>query len=345
MSLLIHKYQPKISDDNEIHCHKELIETLMKLKHDNSLPHIIFYGPEGSGKKTILNLFLELIYGEDIYKLNNESYDIIGGTNKPKTFTVLESNYHLIFEPTGMASDKYIIQNLVQEYSSRGSFQLENGQFKTIVINNLEKLSNNALASLRRTMEICGNTCKFIMHTNSLSKIANPIKSRCMLIHVNYPKPEELVSYISHINYKEKLNLTYEDYHDIINGDLNLKKILWKLEFKKYNLEYKTTYEEIINTLVETLIEMINNKNKITNDAFNVIRKNIYSSLISSYDGTKIITDILNCIIKNPKIPDNKLGKIIEIAAKYQYLLIKARRISFHIEAFIINAINILNNE
>ena len=37
---------------------------------ENKIPHIIFYGPSGSGKRTILNGFINDIYKNDKQKIN-----------------------------------------------------------------------------------------------------------------------------------------------------------------------------------------------------------------------------------------------------------------------------------
>ena len=49
--LFIDKYNPKSID--ECFFHKEILKKLKLISEDKSIPHIIFHGPRGSGKKTI----------------------------------------------------------------------------------------------------------------------------------------------------------------------------------------------------------------------------------------------------------------------------------------------------
>ena len=42
--------------------HKPIINKLDFFVKENKIPHIVFYGPTGSGKRTILNKFISNIY-------------------------------------------------------------------------------------------------------------------------------------------------------------------------------------------------------------------------------------------------------------------------------------------
>ena len=55
MALLFDKYRPKNLD--EIKYHKN-ISNILKSFDINNIPHILMYGPNGSGKKTLLYSFL-----------------------------------------------------------------------------------------------------------------------------------------------------------------------------------------------------------------------------------------------------------------------------------------------
>ena len=50
--------------------HKKVKDKLNFFIKENKIPHIIFYGPSGSGKRTILNGFIQDIYKKDKQKIN-----------------------------------------------------------------------------------------------------------------------------------------------------------------------------------------------------------------------------------------------------------------------------------
>ena len=53
--------------------HKPIINKLDFFVKENKIPHIVFYGPTGSGKRTILNMFISNIYNNDKQKMNTYS--------------------------------------------------------------------------------------------------------------------------------------------------------------------------------------------------------------------------------------------------------------------------------
>ena len=181
----------------------------MVMSKDESIPHIIFYGPEGSGKKTIINIFLELLYDKNVHNVTNTIYKVTGSGNTSKDVVIKQSNYHIVIEPNNNNFDRYLIQDVVKEYAKRMPLNVfsKHKAFKTVVINNVDNLSFYAQTSLRRTMELYSNTCRFIMWSCSLSKVIDPLISRSYCFQIASPKREELFDYIYHISVKENLQL------------------------------------------------------------------------------------------------------------------------------------------
>ena len=48
--------------DNNLKIHQKIYKKLDFFIEENKIPHIIFYGNYGSGKRTILNNFINKIY-------------------------------------------------------------------------------------------------------------------------------------------------------------------------------------------------------------------------------------------------------------------------------------------
>ena len=59
MGFLIDDYAPQKVDD--VFFHKDIYDRLKKMANENSIPHIIFHGEPGAGKKTMVNIFLDMI--------------------------------------------------------------------------------------------------------------------------------------------------------------------------------------------------------------------------------------------------------------------------------------------
>ena len=59
-----------------------------------------------------------------------------------------------------------------------------------------DTLTREAQHALRRTMEKYAGTCKIIMCCTSVSKIIEPLRSRCMVIRVSAPNDEEVILFV-----------------------------------------------------------------------------------------------------------------------------------------------------
>ncbi len=318
---------------------KQLIYNLKKMAENNDIPHIIFYGNNGVGKKTVVKLFLELIFGTSVYDLNNVEYEINGSNSskKNKKKIIKQSEFHIIIEPNSNNFDKYLIQYVVKEYAKIKPIctYRENVNFKAVQINNLDTMTYYAQTSLRRTIEKYSKTCKFVMICNSLSKIIDPLKSRCLCIHIPNQTNDELYSWISHISLLENIKLNYDDINKILyesNG--NLREILWKMDLFKY----KHITLNSCDTAIINLVQKIFMKDNIQN-----IKNSIYDIYVTNLQSIDIINKILSLILKNIDNNDiNKANNIINLASTYESRLLHCRREPIHIEAFVTNVMEAL---
>jgi replication factor C subunit 3/5 len=231
----------------------------------------------------------------------------------------------------------------VKEYAKKRPLNVFSTQkvFKTVLINNVDRLSYYAQTSLRRTMEKYSGTCRFIMWCSSLSKIIDPLISRCLSFRISAPSEPELLEYILNICYKEKIKLPLTKIQEIINkSNGNIKKILWSLESHKElpnNEPTQTSYEETI----DLIFKYIKTGN---NSTIWVIRELLYKILITNIKGTDIIRDLVDKLINSKKILDVNKYLIIEKSAKFEHNLIKGRREIIHLEVFIQSVLKIIYN-
>lgn len=334
---LFEKYCPsRVSD---FMFNREIMEQLIHISINENIPHIIISGPSGAGKKTLVKFFLEAIYDSDINNLSKIKYNISGSSAK-KEIEISQSNYHIIIEPTNTNHDKYILQEIIKQYAIHKSFNIfkSKRKFKTIVIYNLENLANNSQAALRRTMELYAKSCRFIMVCNNLSKIFDPLKSRCRTFCVPLPKISEISDIITKISISENIILNDSEMRHIIkNCNNNLKKAIWLLESKRLKYDAVITLDEIFNNVIKNILETQHSKDvlRIFNEN---IRDDIYRILITNIKGSEIIATLMDQLIK--KIDDDEINiKIIQHASEAEYNLILGRREITHIDVFIMGVI------
>lgn len=333
---LIDKYTPK--NINEIYFHKEIFELLERMSKDESIPHIIFHGVKGTGKKTMIKIFLEMLFDKTVHNTYEVDYKVTGSSNKVNYETIKKSDYHIIIQPKNTNYDRYLIHDVVKDYAKRTGFEAyqTNRKFKVIQIDELDKFPYYAQTSLRRTIENYSDKCRFIMWCDSLSNVIEPIQSRCTCIRLSLPTEKELMKYVYDISIKENIILKLNDYDKILKKK-NLKDCLWDLEFKKNNLKNVNDYRSSLLELVKIIYE--NNINKIDE-----ARDIIFKISITNYRHRTIIEDLTDIILNDSKFSDKiKILMIIKIS-EIEHNLIRSRRGIIHFDSLIISLMKIIHD-
>jgi DNA polymerase III, gamma/tau subunits len=347
----VDKYEPK--NINEVKFHKEILTRLEKMSKEESMPHLLICGNDGIGKKTVIKLLLEMLYDADVHKMEDSVYTIRGSGEKLSEIVVKQSNYHIVIEPNNNNFDKYLIQNIVKEYAKKKPLDIFRTKkiFKTVLINNVGKLSYYAQTSLRRTMETYSKFCRFIMWCSCPTHVIEPLISRCMYITLPSPTDEQLFDFIHDVGIRERMNLSLDEYDEIItNSQGNVKEALWLLQLKKFGFENKNVYYYTINLIHNIIIS--HNLDQLTTTYFKgftqtkhnniYIRDLLYKIIISNISGTRIMRDLVNKLCDNTDIPNDCKYEIIEYVSKYEHNLVKGRRVIMHLEAMICKIMYIL---
>jgi len=327
-------------NQNKIYLHKKLLKDLKNISEDEEFPNIIFYGKPGTGKKVMLNLFLEMVFGKSVYDVNDEIYTVKSSGNVDNKVSVKQSEHHIVIEPNNNNFDRNLVRHVIVEYSKRKPLSIyknknsKNKKFKVVQINNLEDLSEGAQTSLRRTIEKYSKNCRFVMWTHSLSKVIKELRSRCPCFHVPTIDNDDLLMWAYRISRINNININFEKLHKIIDtSNGNLKTILWKMDLYKYTGALINTYDQKINILA---------KNIINYEDISIIRPIIQNFLTTNIKSNKIIIDLLNIILKKSVLNDKKIKQIIESASEYDNRLSLSRRDIIHIEGYVVKIMNIL---
>lgn len=201
--LWVDAYRPISIEDLDYH--PPLTELLRRLACSEDLPHLLFYGPSGAGKKTRVLTLLHCIFGPGVTKVKTETRNFKSSSH---TFElhVLQSNYHIDMTPSDVAfKDKIIIQDIIKEI---GSNKNPDGKaFRVVILNQADNLTVEAQAALRRTMEKYTSTTRIVMICNSLCRVIAPLRSRCLAIRVPAPTRDDMSLVLRKIVDNEKIAL------------------------------------------------------------------------------------------------------------------------------------------
>ena len=176
-SIWVDKYRPGSFD--EIIGQDYFVSRVRAFLKSKNLPHLLFAGSPGTGKTTTAIVIAKELYGENGVKGN-----------------FLELN----------ASDDRgidVIRNQIKEFAKLKS--LADVPYKIICLDEADSLTKEAQQALRRTMEKFSHSCRFVLACNEMSKIIDPIQSRCVIFKFKALSKESLAELLKTVGDKEGL--------------------------------------------------------------------------------------------------------------------------------------------
>ena len=151
-----------------LNIHQTIKEKLDYFHKIHKIPNIIFHGPTGSGKRTIISEFVNKIYDNDREKI--------------KLFVMFVN----CSQGKGI---KFIREDL--KFFAKTHINSNYGNnFKSIVLLNADKLTMDAQSALRRCIELFSHNTRFFIVAEDKYNLMKPILSRFCEIYV----PEYVVN-------------------------------------------------------------------------------------------------------------------------------------------------------
>mmetsp|Transcript_11741 Transcript_11741/g.30075 ORF Transcript_11741/g.30075 Transcript_11741/m.30075 type:complete len:357 (-) Transcript_11741:48-1118(-) len=337
--LWVDKYRPRSFEKLVIH--KDIGQNVKGLVADGDCPHMLFYGPTGAGKKTLVMCTLREMFGPSVEKLKVETrpWSIQLPSRKLELeLTTISSNDHVELNPSDVGNnDRYVVQEIIKEMAKSRPVDMQgNRGFKVLVLNEVDKLSKEAQAGLRRTMEKYSSACRLIMLCSNISKVLDPVRSRCICVRVSAPTDEEVASVVKQVASAEKLNVPPAFAGRVVaQADRNLRRALLSLEackvqqypFKEDQEVQRPDYELYIAEICSDIM------GEQTPKRLYVVRGKLYELLANCIPPELIIKLLARELIR--KLDDELKHKVVELAAFYEHRLQMGSKAIFHIEAFV----------
>jgi len=287
----VDKYRPtKLAD---VVYQTDVIKMLNTVLQNGKLPHLLFYGPPGTGKtSSILAIAMELFgpkkYNERVVELN---------ASDERGINIVRNKIVTLAKSAISANDpNYLCPS-----------------YKIIILDEADAMTNEAQSALRKTMEDHSTITRFCFICNYISQIIDPITSRCVKFRFKPIDETSMINKLSDIANKEKMIMTasaIQTVSTVSNGDMRKAiMLLQNLNYLNKNIDVSDVYEianmvpiakmdDIIYRCVDNSIDTLSIRN-LAND-FNM----------NGYPISIILTQLVECIVKNKNIDDKMKSRI-----------------------------------
>ncbi|XP_008277518.1 replication factor C subunit 4-like [Stegastes partitus] len=289
----VEKYRPKCVD--EVAFQEEVVAVLKKSLEGADLPNLLFYGPPGTGKTSTILAAARELFGPELYRQR-----------------VLELN----------ASDERGIQVVREKVKNFAQLTVAGSRtdgkpcppFKIIILDEADSMTAPAQAALRRTMEKESRTTRFCLICNYISRIIEPLTSRCSKFRfkplANQIQEERLLE----ICQKENLKYTKESIAALVQvseGDLR-KAITFLQSAARLNVDKEITERAIIEIAGIVPVKMIDNLLHICfRGTFEKLEVAVKDIVDEGYSATQVLSQLHDSIIEGD-LSDKQKSAITE---------------------------------
>jgi len=248
------KYRPQ--NVSGIIYHDKITKSIINYLSVGKLPHLLFYGPAGTGKTSII-----MAIAKQYYKNDFDNMTMILNASEERGIETVRNRIKQFVISKGLNEDPSV------------------PPFKLIILDEIDAMTDDAQAILRKVIEKYVNNVRFCFICNYLKKINPAIQSRCVIFRFNPIPYTEMYNYVIKVCENEKIQITKNAIELVIkrsNGDMRkLLNILQSL-YMHNNMQ----------------IDNNDNISNSSNSSKNIINKQSESYLIIN---EKSVSKILSC--------------------------------------------------
>lgn len=300
----VEKYRPKQVKD--VAHQEEVVRVLTNTLETTNCPHMLFYGPPGTGKTTTALAIAHQLFGPELYKSR-----------------VLELN----------ASDDRginVVRTKIKDFAAvavstnhrQGGYPCP--PYKIIILDEADSMTEDAQNALRRTMETYSKVTRFFFICNYISRIIEPLASRCAKFRFKPLSEEIMSSRILHICKEEGLTLDSEALSTlslISQGDL--RRAITYLQGAARLFGSSISSKDLISVsgvipreVVQALYEACKSGN------FDSANKEVNNVISGGYPVSQMLSQLYDVVVEAEDISDEQKARICKKLAEADKCLV-----------------------
>ncbi|KAF0695798.1 Aste57867_13395 [Aphanomyces stellatus] len=180
----VEKYRPKSVSD--ISHQEEVVGALRTSIANGQLPHLLFYGPPGTGKTSTIIAVARELFGPK-FRENGRFLELNASDDR------------------GISVIREKVKSFAQGAISGSSTM---PPFKIIVLDEADSMTNDAQSALRRMMENYSKVTRFCLICNYVSRIIEPVASRCAKFRYQPLEKLSMTARIHHVSAEEQVAIS-----------------------------------------------------------------------------------------------------------------------------------------
>lgn len=290
---------------------EEVVSTLKCAISSGNLPHLLFYGPPGTGKTSAILAVAKQLFGPKLYRsrileLNaSDERGIQVVRDKIKKF----------------AQKKVAKADTLEGYDSRYPCP----PIQIIILDEADSMTGDAQAALRRIIENYTKTTRFCILCNYLSKIIDPIVSRCMKFRFNPIAAEAQSEKLKVIAEKENVTISSDCLENLIRlSEGDMRKSITALQCAARGKTKSVSTEKIVSVMgvvPESIIKGIveNTKNKSTLE----LEQETENIICEGYSVATILSQLIDYLQVTKSLSEPQKAQIAKIASETEFRLIE----------------------
>lgn len=229
---------------------EHIIEKVRIFIENGDVPHLLFYGPAGTGKTTLAKIIANGVDADIMY---------INASDENSVDTVRDK---------------------IKRYASTVGFK----RWKIVILDEADFLTPNGQAALRNLMETYSKTTRFILTCNYVEKIIDPIQSRCQVFGITPPNKRDVAQRLVTVLDDKGVKYDVKDVATIINASYpDVRRAINAAQAQVVNGELQIDKQSTVqaNYMTEILEVLKNLKDK--KKAFTQIRQIIADSKVKDF--------------------------------------------------------------
>lgn len=287
----VEKYRPKTL---KALVQQDTIKPIIEYaRRTDSMPHMLLYGPAGTGKTTTAKTICKYFYW-----------------NKEKTNYYNERIYRervLELNASDERGIQFVRENIKTFAQNAISHHDGMPDFKIIILDESDAMTSDSQFALRMIIEKYSKTTRFIMICNFVTKIITPIKSRTLKLRYKSITLESMEKMLHKIAKKENITIPdgfVAELRDITKGDMRrsinlLEHVNYldpELKISSLHINAGLIEQEYLNHIINTITkktsskELLNLVNDFKNEAYSslLLVENIFQYVVNSNIDDKI---------------------------------------------------------